>query len=445
MLATACAVMLASLMPAIELEDATPVDATETAARHDRSAVPEKNTNEKTPALRLASLSDGDRLLQDGAARDGANDAPESMRDEELEPETTRHAAPVPDARDLALPGLPSLDALDAAFDVPAFPTLAALDAAFDNRPIELPPVPIPSRRPPTYAEMCEALASAASAHSLPAPFLIRLIWQESRFRHNVISHAGAQGIAQFMPETANYMGLDDPFDPLEALPVSARFLRKLIERFGNLGLAAAAYNAGPKRVLDWLAGKGQLPQETQDYVKTITGQPAEKWRKPEATASLQRVPVRAPCQREAGLYAANGPDRIPLPPDRTPEKTVVAAADKKADGEKAGKKAKAAETKLAKAETKTESNKSEAGKSEAKSDAKPERKSIQLAAMSKAKADTRHDRKAAGRTRPAPNKPINLKPAAAKAQAQADAKSDSKSGRHAPKPAKKIAVAASR
>jgi soluble lytic murein transglycosylase-like protein len=483
MLATACAVVLASLAPAIELENATPVDATETTAWQDRSAPRDKNTG---PALRLASLTDGDGSLRhdatqddaQGYANDDANDAqPESLRDEELEPEAARHAAPVPDARDLAVPDLPSLAALDAAFDVPEVPALAALDEAFDNRPIELPPVPLPSRRPPTYAEMCDALASAASAHSLPAPFLIRLIWQESRFRHNVISHAGAQGIAQFMPETASDMGLDDPFDPLEALPVSAHFLRKLIERFGNLGLAAAAYNAGPKRVLDWLAGKGQLPKETQDYVKTITGQPAEKWRKPEATASLQRVPPRAPCQREAGLYAADGPDHIPLPPDRTPEKTVV--ADKKIDSKKAKGKA-GSETRLAKAESASDSKPTT--KSDAKID-KPEHKTIQLAAMrrikdsdkddkkdrrarghkseaasanskpsdekSGKKAHKQYDEKAARRTKsaeaePAPAKPISLKPAAAKAQAKAEA-AETKSRRRAAKPVKKFATADAR
>jgi hypothetical protein len=330
MLATACAVVLASLAPAIELDDVTAVDATETAARHHGSA-PQTKT---APTLRLASLTEGDLALQDVTLQDvnsqdltlqddGTDARPGTLRDEELPPD----AGP----RDLSGSGLPSLDALDAAFDVPRFPALDALDIAFDNGPVEPPPVPLPMRRPPTYAEMCEALASAATEHSLPAPFLIRLIWQESRFRHNVISHAGAQGIAQFMPETANVMGLDDPFDPLEALPVSARFLRKLIERFGNLGLAAAAYNAGPKRVLDWLAGKGTLPKETQDYVKTITGQPAETWRNPEASVALQRVPPRAPCQREAGLFAANGPERIPLPPDSptvNPEKTLLAAAE---------------------------------------------------------------------------------------------------------------------
>ena len=78
------------------------------------------------------------------------------------------------------------------------------------------------------------------------------------------------------MPETAADVGLDNPFDPLQAIPASARLLRNLFQQFGNLGLAAAAYNAGPKRIQDWLAKKGKLPQETQGYVKIITGRPAE-------------------------------------------------------------------------------------------------------------------------------------------------------------------------
>ena len=66
-----------------------------------------------------------------------------------------------------------------------------------------------------------------------------------------------AQGIAQFMPGTANERGLLDPFNPVQALPKSAEFLSELRNQFGNLGLAAAAYNAGPRRVQEWLAGSG--------------------------------------------------------------------------------------------------------------------------------------------------------------------------------------------
>ena len=71
---------------------------------------------------------------------------------------------------------------------------------------------------------------------------------------------------------TAAERGLLDPFDPVQALPKSAEFLRELRDQFGNLGLAAAAYNAGPQRVRDWLAGRRDLPAETRNYVQAITG-----------------------------------------------------------------------------------------------------------------------------------------------------------------------------
>ncbi len=124
----------------------------------------------------------------------------------------------------------------------------------------------------------CLALAKAAAAHDLPLDFFVRLIRQESNFNPDSVSHMGAQGIAQFMPGTARWRGLADPFEPLQALYESARWLRELREQFGNLGLAAAAYNAGPRRVQDWLAGRGGLPGETRAYVRIITGRSAEEW-----------------------------------------------------------------------------------------------------------------------------------------------------------------------
>jgi hypothetical protein len=131
---------------------------------------------------------------------------------------------------------------------------------------------------------ICQLVESAASANGLPFEFFARVIWQESRFRSDAIgpvtrSGAKAQGIAQFMPVTAAERLLPNPFDPAQALPKSAEFLRDLRSQFGNLGLAAAAYNAGPGRVRDWLAGKRTLPSETQAYVRIVTGRRAEEWR----------------------------------------------------------------------------------------------------------------------------------------------------------------------
>ena len=142
-------------------------------------------------------------------------------------------------------------------------------------------------------ATLCGIVEASAKAEGLPAGFFTKLIWRESSFRTNAVSPAGAQGVAQFMPGTANERGLIDPFDPASAIPASARFLNELRLRFGNLGLAAAAYNAGPTALARWLAGKGSLPFETQDYVLAITGHDAEEWRseKPPADAALDTGP----------------------------------------------------------------------------------------------------------------------------------------------------------
>jgi hypothetical protein len=126
--------------------------------------------------------------------------------------------------------------------------------------------------------EICQMIEAAAGGEELPFEFLARLIWQESKFNPAAVSPAGAVGIAQFMPKVATGRGLANPLEPQAALHESAEFLRELRDRFGNLGLAAAAYNAGPKRVQNWLAKRGSLPRETRNYVQIITGHRAEKW-----------------------------------------------------------------------------------------------------------------------------------------------------------------------
>ncbi|KWV60629.1 transglycosylase [Bradyrhizobium macuxiense] len=149
----------------------------------------------------------------------------------------------------------------------------------------------------------CRTLKDAAEASEIPVAFFARLIWQESRFRADEISHAGAQGVAQFMPETAAEVGLDDPFDPLKALPASARLLRKLRDDFGNLGLAAAAYNAGSGRIQKWLAREGELPRETRDYVRIVTGTRAEDWIEDADRLAIRiDLPREAPCEGIGGL-----------------------------------------------------------------------------------------------------------------------------------------------
>jgi hypothetical protein len=155
--------------------------------------------------------------------------------------------------------------------------------------------------------QVCAMIESAAAAHGLPAAFLTRLIWRESAFRSNSVSPKGAQGIAQFMPGVAAERGLADPFDPEQAIPKAAELLAELRAKFGNLGLAAAAYNGGAKRVADWLAGSGGMPAETRDFVEIITRRPVEDWKDGAAAGPALGSP-NATCLQTAALIGANEP-----------------------------------------------------------------------------------------------------------------------------------------
>ena len=118
---------------------------------------------------------------------------------------------------------------------------------------------------------LCLMIDICRAGEYLPLEFFVRVIWQESRFQPNAVGPVTrngqrAEGIAQFMPDTASERRLLDPFDPVQALPKSAEFLSELRHQFGNLGLAAAAYNAGPRagaglarRLRRYAAGNPQL------------------------------------------------------------------------------------------------------------------------------------------------------------------------------------------
>lgn len=187
--------------------------------------------------------------------------------------------------------------------------TLALVVAgAADGEPVPLPrPAPKvaakPAPQPASRASLCLMVESAAQANGLPIAFLTRVIWRESNFDPAAVGPmtrygSRAQGIAQFMPGTAVESGLSDPFDPVQALPKAAELLRALAERFGNLGLAAAAYNAGAHRVREWLAGSGSMPAETRAYVLAITGRTVDDWAKPDEQPKPQATNAAAPAKK---------------------------------------------------------------------------------------------------------------------------------------------------
>lgn len=303
------------------------------------------NATGSNPAITLEEFSRKTASNRDAPIKLAALDfdavAPSSRSNETRDEETASAVIAIPrDApkQNAPVPDLTELTALvpDLAAEYPV-PSGVVINNGIPAG-IPLPPIPKPVVDR-SEDEICNALTTAAQQNDVPAPFFIRLLFQESRFRPEVVSHAGAQGIAQFMPGTADQMGLDNPYDPVQAIPASARLLRDLVRQFGNLGLAAAAYNAGPKRVADWLAAKGKskLPEETQGYVKTITGKPVEHWSTASARHPAQKLPEEAPCQNVAGLLAAAGPDELPLPV-ASPLRASVKVADNKADKKKSSK-----------------------------------------------------------------------------------------------------------
>ena len=130
---------------------------------------------------------------------------------------------------------------------------------------------------PPGYVAKVHELAARFDL----SPALIEaVVWQESRWRAQAVSSAGARGLAQLMPGTAREMGVN-PDDPYANLEGGARYLREQLDRFGgDLEKALAAYNAGPGRVIS----AGGIPQirETQTYVASVMGRLSNHSRSPE-------------------------------------------------------------------------------------------------------------------------------------------------------------------
>ena len=169
-----------------------------------------------------------------------------------------------------------------------------------------------PPKATPTIGRVCHLIDTHARRHGLPRDFFARLIWKESRFNASAVSPAGAEGIAQFMPGTAALRGLDDSFDVEKAMPASAAYLAELKSRFGNLGLAAAAYNSGEGRVTRWLASGGFLPLETENYVIDIMGEPADAFVDRAYQGSVAPIDVKRPfheaCRRLPVMLSATRP-----------------------------------------------------------------------------------------------------------------------------------------
>ncbi|MGH7240610.1 MAG: lytic transglycosylase domain-containing protein [Candidatus Saccharimonadales bacterium] len=117
----------------------------------------------------------------------------------------------------------------------------------------------------------------SSSDYGVPEKILQNTLHQESKFHAGAVSHAGAEGIAQFMPDTARRMGVQ-AFNPESAIPGAAKYLSENYKKFGSWPKALAAYNWGEGNVEHWIARGSkisQMPAQTRDYIRSILGEKA--------------------------------------------------------------------------------------------------------------------------------------------------------------------------
>lgn len=148
----------------------------------------------------------------------------------------------------------------------------------------------------PVNSNSATLLADAARSHGLDSRLLEAVAWQESRGRMSAVSPKGALGVMQLMPATAAELGVD-PTDAADNIRGGAIYLRRQLDRFGNVPLALAAYNAGPGAVIRY----GGVPpyRETRDYVAKIMGRlgsaiappPVIRTESPVVSSSVIEVP----------------------------------------------------------------------------------------------------------------------------------------------------------
>lgn len=205
-----------------------------------------------------ATIETGDfsRALDKAHATQGSQARPLSIGDYLRNPVRSRRLArrPLP-----AMPQPPNPVPVPSAATSsnPSTPTVAAANAVSQLTPQR------------DYDIIRASIKRAAADYDLSPALINAVIRAESNFQVRAVSPAGAQGLMQLMPETANELGVQDPFDIEQNIDGGARYLRGLLNQFdGDLKLALSAYNAGPGTVAKY---NGRVPYaETRTYVARV-------------------------------------------------------------------------------------------------------------------------------------------------------------------------------
>lgn len=149
--------------------------------------------------------------------------------------------------------------------DAPADARYQRMERVQQNGIVITPP---PHTRGPGERDYDRLIFQVATRHHVEPALVKAVIAAESNFKHDAVSRVGAQGLMQLMPATAVALGVDRPFGVVENMDGGVRYLRELLDRYGDLTRTLAAYNAGPTAV-DRYRGVPPYP-ETQAYVKRV-------------------------------------------------------------------------------------------------------------------------------------------------------------------------------